>query len=107
MRPSRILSKLTEELFVAIAEEIAGGLQLPYNGATIDLTRPWQRLTIREAMLAHGGAEREETSASWRACKRFARAARFEASISMCPTAICWWRYLKKSPKRNSFSRRF
>ncbi|HEX6769072.1 MAG TPA: lysine--tRNA ligase, partial [Candidatus Binatia bacterium] len=37
------LMQLTEELFVAIAQEVAGGLQLPYNGATIDLTRPWQR----------------------------------------------------------------
>jgi lysyl-tRNA synthetase class 2 len=35
---------------------VAGGLHLPYNGATIDLTPPWQRLTIRQAIMIHGGA---------------------------------------------------
>jgi lysyl-tRNA synthetase class 2 len=56
------LMQLTEELFGAIAQDVAGGLQLPYNGATIDLTRPWQRLTIREAVLVHGGAEERDVA---------------------------------------------
>jgi lysyl-tRNA synthetase class 2 len=50
------LIQLTEELFVSIAKDVAGGLHLPYNGATIDLTPPWQRLTIRQAIMIHGGA---------------------------------------------------
>lgn len=54
------LIELTEELFVTIAEDVAGSLQLPYNGATIDLTRPWQRLTIRDAVMLHGGAEEKD-----------------------------------------------
>ncbi len=70
------LIQLTEELFGAIAQDVAGGLQLPYNGATIDLTRPWQRLTIREAVLVHGGAEEKRRgelggSASLRQAARF------------------------------------
>jgi len=54
------LIELTEELFVVIAEDVAGGLQLPYNGATIDLSRPWQRLSIRDAVRLHGGAEAKD-----------------------------------------------
>ena len=51
------LVRLTEELFVAIAKEIAGSMTLSYGGETIDLTPPWRRLTIREAVTTHGGAE--------------------------------------------------
>ena len=50
------LMQLTEELFVALAQEVAGSLQLPYGEHAIDLTPPWRRLTIREAVIAHGGA---------------------------------------------------
>jgi len=50
------LMQLTEELFVAIAKELNGSLQLPYSGHIADLTPPWRRLTIPEAIVAHGGA---------------------------------------------------
>ena len=51
------LIQLTEELFAAIARRYRGGLQLPYNGDHLSiLTRPWQRLTIREAV--HGSWRR-------------------------------------------------
>ncbi len=66
------LIELTEELFVAIAQDVAGGLQLPYNGATIDLTRPWQRLTIRDAVMIHGSAG-EADVASLEGLQAFAR----------------------------------
>jgi len=54
------LMQLTEELFVAIANEINGSLQVTYGGHTIDLTPPWRRLTITEAIVAHGGATAAE-----------------------------------------------
>ena len=50
------LMQLTEELFVTLANEISGSLQVPYGGQMIDLKRPWRRLTIAEAIVAHGGA---------------------------------------------------
>ena len=50
------LIELTEELFVSLAKEVAGSLQLPYGEHSIDLTPPWQRLTIGEAIMRHGGA---------------------------------------------------
>lgn len=38
-----------EELIQAIALGIGGGTQIQYQGAVIDLTRPWPRLTVAEA----------------------------------------------------------
>jgi lysyl-tRNA synthetase, class II len=54
------LMHLTEELFVTIAEEIVGSLQVPYAGHVIDLKLPWRRLTIKEAVVSHGGGRQEE-----------------------------------------------
>jgi lysyl-tRNA synthetase class 2 len=54
------LMRLTEELFVAIAEEVVGSLQLPYADHVIDLKPPWRRLTLKEAVAQHGGAEEQE-----------------------------------------------
>jgi lysyl-tRNA synthetase class 2 len=50
------LIRLTEELFVNIAKEVNSGLQVPYGEHVIDLRPPWRRLTIREAIMEHGGA---------------------------------------------------
>jgi lysyl-tRNA synthetase class 2 len=54
------LMHLTEELVVMVAEEIVGSLQVPYAGHVIDLTVPWRRLTIKEAVVRHGGATQQE-----------------------------------------------
>lgn len=54
------LMALTEELFAAVAEEVAGSLSVPYGGETIELRAPWKRLSLREAIRLHGGAEEEE-----------------------------------------------
>lgn len=56
------LIRLTEELLVTIAREVTGSLQVPYGGHTIDLTPPWRRLSIREAVVLHGGAAESETA---------------------------------------------
>jgi lysyl-tRNA synthetase class 2 len=56
------LIQLTEELFVTIAKEITGSLQLSYGGQSIDLTRPWRRMTLKEAIVVHGGADEREVS---------------------------------------------
>ena len=54
------LIALTEELFVTLAGELCGGLQVVYGEHSIDLTRPWRRLTIPQAIVEHGGATQEE-----------------------------------------------
>jgi lysyl-tRNA synthetase class 2 len=50
------LMQLTEELFVTLANEVVGSLKVPYGEHVIDLTPPWPRLTVRDAVMAHGGA---------------------------------------------------
>jgi len=47
------LMETTEELFCFLAESLFGKLQFDYQGAMIDFNRPWKRLTMAEAVLAH------------------------------------------------------
>jgi lysyl-tRNA synthetase class 2 len=54
------LMELTEELFTSLAKEVSGGLQITYGDNHIDLARPWQRLTLPQAIVAFGGASQEE-----------------------------------------------
>lgn len=66
------LMRLTEELFVVIANEIVGSLTLSYGGEAIDLTPPWRRLTVREAVMIYGGAEATDV-ATLAGLQRFAK----------------------------------
>lgn len=66
------LMRLTEELFVFLAQEAAGSLSLPYGEHAIDLTPPWERLTIAEAIRVHGGAREGEVE-SLEGLRDFAR----------------------------------
>jgi lysyl-tRNA synthetase class 2 len=54
------LMRLTEELFVSLAGEVAGTLQIPYGEHVIDLEPPWRRMTIPEAIAINGGADAEQ-----------------------------------------------
>ncbi|MDX9744942.1 MAG: lysine--tRNA ligase [Syntrophales bacterium] len=49
------LMTLTEEMFTALAQRIFGSEKFIYQGTEIDLTRPWKRLTVREAIMEHCG----------------------------------------------------
>ncbi len=49
---------LTEDLFVTLARDILGGATLEYQGRAIDLTPPWRRLSWHDAILEHGGVDR-------------------------------------------------
>ncbi len=51
----RAVMDLTEELIVGLAEELLGEPRLPWQGETIDLTRPWPRYTMAEATIEVGG----------------------------------------------------
>ncbi len=48
------LMDLTEDLICHVAEQVVGGLQFNYGEREVDLSRPWQRLTVREAVLKYG-----------------------------------------------------
>jgi lysyl-tRNA synthetase class 2 len=54
------LIQLTEELFVSLAREVCGSLRITYGDHQIDLATPWRRLTIPEAIMAHGEASAED-----------------------------------------------
>ncbi len=45
------LMDLTEELCVALAREICGGTTISYEGEQIDMTPPWPRITVHQAVL--------------------------------------------------------
>ncbi len=51
------MMELTESLVTSIAQELHGTLQLEYKGKPVDLTAPWKRITMAEAVLEHTGVD--------------------------------------------------
>jgi len=51
---------LTEELFMLLAHEINGGPRLAYGDHEIDLTPPWRRLGLKDAVCEYTGLSSEE-----------------------------------------------
>jgi lysyl-tRNA synthetase class 2 len=48
-----LLMDFTEELITTLAMETVGSLQLQWGEHEIDLSRPWRRLSLSEAILSH------------------------------------------------------
>jgi lysyl-tRNA synthetase class 2 len=53
------LMAMTEELFGFIAMNLFSSLKLTYQDDEIDLTPPWRRITVREAVIEIGGVKPE------------------------------------------------
>ena len=53
-RDYNFLMSLTEELITNIAEKTLGTLKVPYGDDIIDLTPPWPRITMLEALMRKG-----------------------------------------------------
>jgi len=51
------LMVMTEEMFTSLAERIGGSQKITYQGVEIDLTRPWKRLTVKEAIVQYCDVE--------------------------------------------------
>jgi len=51
------LMSMTEEMFLFIAQDIFGAHKFSYQGSEIDLTAPWRRLSVKEAVIQLGGIE--------------------------------------------------
>ncbi|MBM4315034.1 MAG: lysine--tRNA ligase [Deltaproteobacteria bacterium] len=51
------LMSITEELITFVGRTIFGALTFPYQGNDIDLTPPWRRITVRDAVIRIGGVE--------------------------------------------------
>jgi lysyl-tRNA synthetase class 2 len=54
------LMTLTEELFIFLAQEVNGGPRLVYGEHEIDLTPPWRRLGMKEAVCEYMGLSMDE-----------------------------------------------
>lgn len=54
------IMRLVEEMFMHIAQEVLGNTRLACNGQTIDLSLPWQRLYLREAIKNSCGIDFED-----------------------------------------------
>lgn len=61
----RDLMDFTETLIRTIAERAVGTQQLSYQGKPVDLTQPFERLTIREAILKHTDAGDGVDDSAW------------------------------------------
>ncbi len=53
------LMTLTEEMFSEIAKEIIGNVVVFYQGHEIDLTPPWKRYALKDALVQIGGLDAE------------------------------------------------
>ena len=59
------LMAFTEDLIRDIAQKVCGSLELSYAGKPVDLSQPFERLTIREAILKHTEAGENVDNAEW------------------------------------------
>ena len=51
---------LVEEMFASIAQEVLGKQQITFKDDTIDLTPPWRRITLRDAILERSGVDYDD-----------------------------------------------
>jgi len=75
------LMKLTEELFTTLSKEVCGDLKITYGDHQIDLAPPWRRLTIAQAIMAHGGATEQEVQ-SLDGLRRFCQRKELQVDLS-------------------------
>jgi lysyl-tRNA synthetase class 2 len=54
------IMRLVEELYSAVAQTVLGSALITYQDQQIDLTPPWRRVTMRDAIKAAGGIDLEE-----------------------------------------------
>ncbi len=51
------LMDLTEEMLAWITSEVCGSMTITYQGTTVDMTPPWRRMTMDEALVEVGGLD--------------------------------------------------
>ena len=66
------VAAMTEQLVAHVAQQVLGRTTVEIDGATVDLSPPWRRVTLRDAILERTGvdiarhAERESLRRRWR-----------------------------------------
>ncbi len=56
------MMRLTEELWAHVAERVLGTTKITYQGQEIDLSPPWERLSLYDALKKHAGLDVEKMS---------------------------------------------
>jgi lysyl-tRNA synthetase class 2 len=51
------LMDFTEELICHVTDTVCGGLVIPYGDKEVDLTPPWDRLTLKESIVKYGDVD--------------------------------------------------
>lgn len=77
------MMRLVEQAYAAIAQEVLGSLIISYQGQTIDLTPPWRRVTMRDAILEQSGIDilaHPDYEALWAAVQAGGHALRAQSS---------------------------
>ena len=54
------MMELAESLISTVAREVLGTMKIEYQGQDIDLTPPWTRITMTEAVLKYAGVDFDE-----------------------------------------------
>jgi lysyl-tRNA synthetase class 2 len=63
------MMELTESLISTVANKVLGTTKITYQGQEIDLTPPWDRLTMREAVLKYAGVDFDKIDSDEEAIK--------------------------------------
>lgn len=58
----RDIMALSEELVSAVAQQVTGSATVSFDEHQIDLTPPWRRLTVHQALLEYAGVDMREQS---------------------------------------------
>lgn len=58
----RGMMELTEELYTSVADNVLGTRKLQYQGQEIDLSVPWTRMTMTEAVKKYAGIDFDEVA---------------------------------------------
>lgn len=66
------MMELTENLISTVAQEVLGTTKITYQGQEIDLTPPWNRITMREAVMKYSGIDFDKVESAEEA-RRLAR----------------------------------
>lgn len=72
------LMTFTEQLLKALAEEVLGTTQVPYQGEVYDFGKPFERLTMKEAIIKHGKGISEADLATREAAAAVAKSLKIE-----------------------------
>ncbi|HEY5674561.1 MAG TPA: lysine--tRNA ligase [Malonomonas sp.] len=51
------LMDFTEEMICHVADKVCGGLIIPYGDKEVNLTPPWERLTLKDSIVKYGKVE--------------------------------------------------